>query len=70
MTEAAEQGEALPLMVPGCAGTVLTVTGIELAELLPQVLLAVTETLPKPPAIAVIELVAEVPVHPEGNDHV
>jgi hypothetical protein len=37
----------------------------------PQSLLAVTDILPLPtPAVAITELVVEVPDHPEGNVHV
>jgi hypothetical protein len=60
-----------PEIVPGCGGTGLTVTANVCGILLPQPLFAVTETLPLfAPTIAVIEVVADVPVHPVGNVHV
>jgi len=58
-------------MVPGCAGTVVPVTGSVLGGLAPQALLAVTEIIPLPaPTVAVIELEVELPLHPEGSAHV
>lgn len=55
-------------MEPGCAGTVATVTLKVLAALVPQVLDAVTEILPPVvPAVAVIEVEVELPVHPAGK---
>ena len=55
----------------GWEGTGLTVTTKFCAELLPQVLLALTEMLPLfAPTVAVIDVVVEVPVHPEGSVHV
>jgi len=56
---------------PGCAGTAETDTEIFCAALLPQPLLAVTDTVPPVLlAVAVIELVADVPDQPEGSVHV
>jgi hypothetical protein len=37
---------------------------------LPQVLLAVTDTVPVEDDVAMMLLVVDVPVHPFGNDHV
>lgn len=57
--------------MPGVAGTELTVTANVCTGDEPQVLLAVTVTLPLvEPESAVIELVVDVPVHPVGNVHV
>ena len=59
-----------PEMVPGCAGTehVLTVTFNVLAVLAPHVLLAVTEIVPPVlPAVVVMEVLVDDPVHPEGS---
>ena len=71
MFELPEQIIVLPLMVPGVAGAVLTVTANACAVDEPQVLLA--ETVMFPPvvlAVAVIEVVVEEPVQPLGNVHV
>ena len=56
-------------MDPGVAGSAVTDTITVLALLVPHVLVAVTETVP-PVALAVasIDEVEEVPVHPDGND--
>jgi hypothetical protein len=61
------QGAALPTMLPGCAGTVFTVTGsVEGAEI-PQAFVTVTLTAPLVlDAVVVRELVLEVPVQPAG----
>jgi hypothetical protein len=65
------QTDALPEMVPGCAGTVVVVTARVLAVLVPQPFEAVTEMSPPfGPTVAVMELVVEVPVHPAGRVHV
>ena len=49
----------------------VTVTGNVWAVPEPQVLFAVTETVPPvAPAVAVIEVEVEVPVHPGGRVHV
>lgn len=60
------------MIAPGCAGTaVVTATVSDCAELLPHELLAVTVTLPpEVPAVALMELVVEVPLQPEGVVHV
>jgi hypothetical protein len=48
-----------------------TVTARVLAELAPQELFAVMDTLPLlAPTVAVIEVEVELPVHPTGSDHV
>ena len=65
-----EQTLALPLIVPGCAGKVVTVTLRLRVELVPQLLLAATETEPLlPEVINVMLFVVEVPVHPDGLVH-
>ena len=66
-----EQTADAPLMVAGCAGTAFTPTARVCAALVPQVLLAVTVMFPPvAPAVALIELVVDVPLHPPGNVHV
>jgi len=58
-------------MVPGWAGVVATVILNVLAVPEPQELLATTEMFPPvDPATAVMDVVAELPVHPDGNVHV
>ena len=58
-------------MGPGWKGVVGTDTPCELSGPAPQELLAVTKILPPlAPTVAVIEVVVELPVHPEGRDHV
>ena len=59
-------------MVPGLTGVVKTLMIVnEEAEELPQALLAVTVIFPvEAPAFAVIELVVDDPLQPEGNVHV
>ena len=58
-------------MVPGCAGAVVTVTLNVWAVPAPQALSAVTEISPSSaPAVAMIELVVELPVQSAGNVHV
>jgi hypothetical protein len=55
-------------MVPGCEGSVVTLMASVLAVPVPQVLLADTERVPPDdPTVTVMELVLELPVHPEGN---
>ena len=62
---------AVPVIVPGAGGAVLTVTASVAADELPHVLLAVTETVPPPePATVLIVFVVDVPVQPPGSDHV
>ena len=59
------------MIVPGVEGTEFTVTAKVAEEELPQVLLAMIETVPPPePAVVLILLVVDVPVHPPGSDHV
>lgn len=66
--ELPEQIVALPVMDPGVAGTVLTVTANDCPADVPQVLLALTETFPLVVlAEAVMELDVEEPVQPPGN---
>jgi hypothetical protein len=61
----------LPLMALGCAGRGLTVTAKICAELLPQLLFALTEMFPLlAPTVVVIDVVVEDPVHPDGSVHV
>jgi len=58
-------------MVPDCAGHVATVTLNIIAVPEPQELLATTKMFPPvDPATAVMDVVAELPVHPDGNVHV
>jgi hypothetical protein len=57
-------------MAPGAEGGVLTVTLLVCAADDPQTLLAVIEIFPLvTPAVALIKLVDELPVHPPGNVH-
>ena len=61
----------LTVIAPGIAGNGLMLTTSVFAALVPQPLLAVMEMLPAAdPAVAVIELVEDDPVHPAGNDQV
>jgi hypothetical protein len=59
----------LPVIVPGCAGNVQAiVTASVLVGPAPQVLFALTVILPPAvPAVAVIEVVVDVPDQPEGK---
>ena len=60
-----------PPMVPGVAGALFTVTANVRAAEEPQKLLAITEMFPLVAlAVALIEVVVEVPVHPPGNAQV
>ena len=69
--ELLEQIVAVPLMEPGVAGAVFTTMACDEAAEVPQALVAVTEILPAVAlAVAVIELVVDVPVQPLGNVHV
>jgi hypothetical protein len=71
VSESPEQSITSPLMVPGFAGMLFTITANACAVDDPQALLAVTEMFPpEASAVILIELVVEVPVHPEGNVHV
>ena len=58
------------MILPGVAGAAVTVTANVWAVLLPQVPLAVTETLPLFAVVAIMLSVAELPVHVPGNVHV
>jgi hypothetical protein len=60
------------VIVPGVAGAVVGVMfPVVCAELLPQVLFAVTVTVPTPvPIVTVIELVVDAPAQPVGSVHV
>jgi hypothetical protein len=61
----------LPDIEPGCAGVEATVTLNIRAVLIAQTLFAETEILPpEAPAVVVIEVVVELPVHPEGRVHI
>ena len=63
--------DAFPLIDPGAEGTLLTVTANDWELEDPQELLATTDTLPPVElAVARIELVVELPVHPLGSVHV
>ena len=62
---------ALPVIAADCAGIELDVTARVCAVLLPQALSAVTIMFPLPvPVVALMLLVVDVPVHPEGIVHV
>ena len=57
-----------PVMAPGWAGVLFTVTDIICAKDEQEPLFAVTETFPLVVlAVALIELVVDVPVQPAGN---
>jgi hypothetical protein len=61
----------LPEMDEGVAGIGVTFTVIVLAVPGPQELFAATEMVPlDAPAVVEIELVVDVPLHPEGKVHV
>lgn len=71
MFKVPEHIAADPVMVPGCAGKLVTVTANVLANDEHEPLFAVTETLPLVElAVALIEVVVDVPVQPPGNVHV
>ena len=71
MFELPEQLVVVPLIEPGVAGELSIVIACDDADEVPHPLLAVTVTLPAVEfAIAVIELVVDVPVQPLGNVHV
>ena len=62
---------AVPKILPGWAGDELGVIASVAGAELPQLLLAVTETLPPAePAITCIIVVFDVPVQPFGRVHV
>jgi hypothetical protein len=57
-----------PEIIPGCEGITFIVADKVCAGLLPHELFAVTDIVPPTvPVVAVIELVIELPVQPEGN---
>ena len=57
-----------PVIVPGWAGVVDTVVVRVRAILVPQKLVAVTEIVPPvDPTVVLIDVVVEVPLHPEGR---
>ena len=57
-----------PVIVPGCAGSVVRVTANVLAVPVPQALFPETEIVPAvDPTVVVILVVVDVPVHPVGN---
>jgi hypothetical protein len=61
----------LPLIGPGVAGRVPTVTASDWADEVPQAFFAATVTLPLfAPTVVIIVLVVEVPVHPFGRVHI
>jgi len=66
------QTELMPVILPGVAGTVFTVTFNVFAALEPQLAeFATTVTLPLVAlAVVFILVVVEVPVQPEGKVHV
>ena len=65
-------GEMFPVMVPGFNGAApAIVTDNVLAELVPQLLLALTEIMPPLlPGVVVIEFEVDEPVQPDGKVHV
>lgn len=65
------QTEVLPEMTEGVPGAEFTLTVKVWTAEEPQPLFAITEIVPPvAPAVAVIELVVEVPDHPDGSVHV
>jgi len=65
------QTDVEPVIVPGWAGTGVTDTLSVLAELVPHEFVAVTEIMPPDkPAVAFIDVDAELPLQPAGNVHV
>ena len=66
------QAAVAPVMAPGVAGVVDTVTPLNVDGLLvPQKLVAVTVISPPvAPMVASMEAVVEIPVHPDGKVHV
>ena len=63
-----EQTGVGPEMVPGWEGIGVTETDLLLVALEPQPLLALTVMdPPEAPAVAVIEVLVELPVHPPGK---
>ena len=78
LTEATEkvsrlplQADVRPVMRPGVDGTEVTTTLYVCGKELPQVLFAVTETVPEEPALPVIAFITEpAVVQPFGSVHV
>ena len=67
--EVPSQGLALPVIVPGWAGTDCTVTASVCVVLLPHELTAATDTVPLlAPTVAVMLGDVELPDHPDGRD--
>ena len=65
------QTDAAPVIEPGWAGSAVTVTLNVRGVLVPHELLAVTEIVPPvAPAVASIDVEVELPLHPDGSDHV
>ena len=65
------QTDVNPLIAVGVGGAETTLIAIVCGALLPQLLLAVTETVPPlPPARTVIDVVVELPLQPAGKLHV
>ena len=61
----------LPEITPGEAGNAVIETFTVLGLLLPQLFTATTDTVPPDdPVVVTMLLVVEVPVHPDGNDHI
>ncbi len=55
-------------MDPGCTGIAFTLTVIDRTVLAPQLLTAATETVPPDaPGVAVILLLEDEPLHPDGS---
>ena len=68
-----EQAVVAPVIEPGVAGAVFIVTALLLAELVPQLLVAVTLTLPEVAPKVTVALVVPCPavtVAPAGTVHV
>ena len=59
-----------PLIAPGVGSAGTEVTASVLGVVLPQELLAVTDTVPLAPTMAIIVLVVEVPIQPPCRVHV
>jgi len=65
------QGAASPVIAPGCAASGVTVTVSDADAPGPQSLFAATRiTPPFGPAVALMLLPVELPLHPSGNDQV
>jgi hypothetical protein len=63
--------EVLPVIAPGCSGSVAMVTPSVLEGLFPQLFPAVTPIAPLvAPTVTVIVLPVELPLQPDGNDQV